>query len=283
MILITGAAGKTGRTVIGALANKGATIRAFVHRQQQVPEMQSLGVADVVVGDMRDLGAMKKAMHGVGAVYHIPPAVQPDETAIGQGVIAAAQAAGVEHFVYHSVMHPQIEALPHHAQKQRVETALIQSDLPFTILQPASYMQNMLGDWERIKEQEIYRTSYGMDARMSLVDLEDVAEVAALVLTQAGHRYATYELSGPEILTAAQMAAILTEQLGRPVTVEGLDVDRWESRMRAAGMGDYAVSTLATMFRYYARHGFAGNPNVLACLLHRPPTTFAEFIAQMKN
>jgi len=150
-------------------------------------------------------------------------------------------------------------------------------------MQPASYMQNILGVWEQIERQGIYATSYGLHAPMSLVDLEDVAEVAAMVLTEPGHRFAIYELSGPEALTAEKMTAVLTNALGRPVTAEALDVALWEGRMKTAGLGEYSIAALAAMFRYYAQHGFVGNPNVLACLLRRPPTTFDQFVARVKE
>jgi len=279
-ILVTGASGKSGQAVVRALKRAGATTRAFIHRQEQEPQMRALGAAEVVVGDLRDEQALAQAMRDIHAVYHICPAMQPEETEIGQRMIALAKTAGVSHFVYYSVLHPQTAALPHHTLKLHVETALVQSNLPFTILQPASYMQNILMDRARIREQGIYTTSYGLNARMSLVDLDDVGEVAAHVLTEDGHRYATYELSGPEVLTAADMADILSRVLGRPVSAENMDIDRWAQQMRTHGMSDYAVTTLATMFRYYADHGFAGNPNVLAMLLKRPPTTFAQFVAR---
>jgi len=281
MILVTGASGKTGQAVVRALHRVGADVRTFVHRQEQVQPMRELGATEVMVGDLRDEPALVQAMEGIRAIYHICPAMQPDEATIGQRMIATAMVTGVSRFVYHSAMHPQIDALPHHTQKLRIEAELIQSDLPFTILQPASYMQNILEAWTRIREQGIYTTSYGLDARMSLVDLEDVAAVAARVLTEDGFQAATYELSGPAVLTAADMTNILSQTLDRPVIAENLNIEQWTQQMRAHGMPEYAVSTLATMFRYYARHGFTGNPTVLAMLLKRPPVDFAQFVARV--
>ena len=278
MLLVTAAGGKTGQAVIRALARKGTGVRALVLRQEHVAALQALGAGEVIVGDMRDGQTLAKALDGVAAVYHICPAVQPDEAAIGIGIIAAAREARVELFVYHSVLHPQIAALTHHAQKLRVEAELIPSGLPFTILQPASYLQNILESWERITEHGVYATLYGLDACMSLVDLDDVGEVAATVLTEPGHRFASYELCGPEVLTAAEMAATLSNALGRPVLTESFPLEQWELRARAAGFGEYQVATLRTMFRYYAGHGFAGNPNTLAYLLGRQPTSFAAFV-----
>ncbi len=280
-ILVTSASGKTGEAVVRALSRAGAGARALVHREESAPRLLALGAAEVVVGDLRDEQALTRAMRGVQAVYHICPAVQPDEWEIGQRMIAVARLTGVAHFVYHSVLHPQIDALPHHAQKLRVEAELIQSDLPFTILQPAPYMQNILGMWPRIVEQGIYTTSYGLDARMSLVDLDDVAEVAARVLLEDGHQAATYELSGPAALTADAMTEILGQALGRRVIAEDLNIEQWAQQMRSHGMSAHAVETLATMFRYYARHGFVGNPTVLGLLLRRPPTDFAQFVARV--
>ena len=278
MILITGAAGKTGRTVIRALSARGATVRALVHRPEQVRGVEELGARDVVVGDVRQAATMEKAARGVQAVYHICPNVSPDEVAIGQTVIAAARSAGVEHFVYHSVLHPQTEAMPHHWLKLRVEERLFESGLPFTILQPTAYMQNVLAHWGRVLEEGLYPVPYGVETRLSLVDLEDVAEATAIVLTEPGHAGATYELVGTEALSQAEVAATLSRGLGRPVRAQVVPVETWEQGARASGLGDYQVETLKQMFRYYERHGFHGNPRVLSWLLDRAPTGFAAFV-----
>jgi NAD(P)H dehydrogenase (quinone) len=143
MILVTGAAGKTGRAVIEALLDRGTAVRAWVRRPAQVAILQRLGVTDIVMGGMGDTAVYQQAATGVRAIYHICPNMHPDEVALGRAAIAAAQAAGVAHFVYHSVLHPQTEKMPHHWHKLRVEEVLLESGLPFTILQPAAYMQNI--------------------------------------------------------------------------------------------------------------------------------------------
>jgi NAD(P)H dehydrogenase (quinone) len=231
---------------------------------------------------MRDQAIMERAAYGVRAVYHICPNVSPDEVAIGQAAIAAARSAGVEHFVYHSVLHPQTEAMPHHWQKLRVEEKLFESGLPHTILQPSAYMQNVLAHWEQVLEQGVYPVPYAIETRLGMVDLEDVAAAAAVVLTQAGHAGATYELAGAEALTQVEVAAILSQQLGRPVHAEVVSRQAWERGARASGLGDYQVQTLLKMFDYYERYGFWGNPHVLRWLLGRPPATFAAFVARHK-
>jgi NAD(P)H dehydrogenase (quinone) len=278
MVLVTGAAGKTGQAVIAALKGSGEAVRALVHRPEQVQPVRDLGADDALAGDMTDLPTMAEAAHGVRAIYHICPAVDPREADIGQVAIEAALAAGVEHFVYHSVLHPQIEAMPHHWQKLLVEQHLIASGLAHTILQPTVYMQNLLDTWEPMARQGRYPIPYSTETRLSMVHLGDVADCAATVLTEPGHTGATYELCGPEVLTPIQISGIIGRHLGRPVMPEPMPVGLWAERARAAGLGDYQVQTLATMFRYYERHGLRGNPNVLAWLLGHRPTDFAGFL-----
>ena len=278
MILITGAAGKTGRAIIQALNIKGAAVRALVHRPEQARLAQESGAQEVVVGDMRLCATMDQATQGARAVYHVCPNVSPDEVSIGQAAIMAARAAGVEHFVYHSVLHPQTEAMPHHWQKLRVEEQLFESGLPCTILQPTAYMQNALAHWDSILTRGVYPVPFAVETRLSLVDLRDVAEAAAIVLTEAGHVGATYELVGTEAMSQAEVARVLGQQLGRPVRAQTTSIEAWEQRARASGLGDYQVKTLIKMFRYYERYGFQGNPRVLGWLLRRPPTTLAAFV-----
>ncbi|HLB49104.1 MAG TPA: NmrA family NAD(P)-binding protein, partial [Anaerolineales bacterium] len=205
MILVTGAGGKTGRAVIKALAARGESVRAFVHREDHVSAVKALGAAEAAVGDIHDEAALRRAMEGARAVYHICPNVNPDEVAIGRAAISAARVAGVQQFVFHSVLHPQAEAMPHHWNKLRVEESLFESGLPFTILQPTAYMQNTLATWDDILNGE-YVAPYPVETRLSLVDLNDVAEAASTVLTESGHAGATYELVGTPAMTQMEVA-----------------------------------------------------------------------------
>ena len=281
MILVTGAAGKTGRAVVRALVARDQSVRALVRRPAQGQLLTDLGARDIVYGDMRVPADMEQAVYRVRAIYHICPNMSPDELSIGQVALEVARSAGVEHFVYHSVLHPQTEKMPHHWQKLRVEERLFESGLAHTILQPAAYMQNILAYWNRIRDEGVYAVPYAPSARVGMVDLEDVAEAAAVVLTEKGHGGATYELAGPDILSPTEVAHLLGTHLGRPVRVETVPLQDWESGARSAGLGDYQIQTLIKMFRYYEQYGFWGSSRVLQWLLGRPPATFAAFVARV--
>jgi uncharacterized protein YbjT (DUF2867 family) len=204
--------------------------------------------------------------------------MHPHEAQVGATVIACAQRAGVQQLVYHSVLHPQIAAMPHHWQKMLVEDQLFASGLPFTILQPTAYMQNLLPYAESVRREGIYRVPYPVSTRIALVDLRDVAEVGARVLTEAGHTGATYELVGTPPLSQLEVAETWATQWGQPVRAEELPLEMWEREARQNGLGDFAAQTLRQMFTYYAAYGLVGNVNVLRWLLGRAPSTLAEFL-----
>ncbi len=277
MILVTGASGKTGRALVNALS-KVESICAFVHREEYVSVMKSLGAEKVIIGDMRDESAIRSAMQGARSVYHICPNMNPDELGIGKLVIATARKSGVEHFVYHSVLHPQTEKMNHHWQKLRVEEMIFEAGFPFTILQPAPYMQNILAGWKSIMEDGVLRIPYSVNSKFSFIDLEDVAEAAKIVLTKPNHLNATYELAGTAPVSYMEVAEIFGCILKRDVHAEKENVEDWKRRAEQSGMIVYTLENLARMFEYYDQWGLAGNPNGLRWVLKREPTSLETFI-----
>lgn len=281
LLLVTGAAGKTGLAVIERLLELEAgqpRVRALARNARQTPILEQAGVHETIVGDIRDSATVVKALRSVRSVYHICPNAHPEEVAIGRRIIALAEEVGVHRFVFHSVLQPGIRAMPHHWAKMSVEALLSRSGLDFTILQPAPYMQNIQGQWPSIAERGVYSVPYDLATRVSMVDIEDVAEAAALVLTRDGHSGATYELSAPGLLDQTEIAAALSRALGREVRAESIDRAEWAARARAEGMTGYQIETLLAMFRYYERFGMSGAASPLAGLLHRPPAIFTQFV-----
>jgi NAD(P)H dehydrogenase (quinone) len=127
----------------------------------------------------------------------------------------------------------------------------------------------------------IYRVLYPVETKLSLVDLDDVAEAAALVLTTDGHSAATYELVRTPPFSQVEIAETFGQALKKPVRAKVQTIENWDDRARGAGMDDHARETLIKMFRAYARDGLAGNPNMLGWLLGRPPTSLADFAARI--
>lgn len=280
MILVTGSAGLTGRFVTRALAKAGHDVLAMIHRPEQESVVRDAGAREALAGDLLDPGAVARAMAKATAVYHVCPRMSNDEVTIGLTVVRAAERAGVRHFVFHSAIHSLLADMPHHGNKLQVEKGLIESALNYTILQPARYMQNTLVEWNAINERGTYKVPYSTEAVMCLVDLEDVATVAARVVGDPTHFGATYNLDSHEALSAEEEARILSELLGRQVVATRVSTEDWRravETIRTASQVEY----LLKMFAYYDRHGLRpGNANVLSWLLGRQPTTYREFVAR---
>ena len=275
MILITGASGKTGRTLIKALS-KVESVCAFVRGEDHAPVLKALGAEKVIVGDLLDESAVRSAMHGVNKVYHICPNMHPYELGIGQLVIGEARKADVEHFVYHSVLHPQTEKMQHHWDKMRVEEMIFESGIPFTNLQPAPYMQNLLAYWRSVVEYGILRVPYSVDAKFSFIDIEDLAEAAKIVLTETGHKNAIYELAGTAPTSHVDVAYAFKKVLRMEVKAEKEEIEDW--RLRANRLSEYALENLTRMFEYYDQWGLTGNRNILKWILKRDPASLEVFI-----
>lgn len=280
MILITGANGQTGRAIIRNLVSKGEGVRAYVHKADYIQELKSLGVKEVVAGDMMDQEATNEAFKGIRAAYHICSVANPEEVRIGQIAINAARSAKVEHFVYHSVLHSVLQDLPHHQKKLMVEEIVINSGIPYTIIQPAAFMQNILQGWKLLSEEGIFEQRFftSKETRICMIDLTDLAEAVSIILTKPGYTGATYELCGPENLSLADMLAAFKQNFGREVKAQTTPMELWAAQLKKHGLGDYQINTLFTMFKHYNEHGFIGNPNVLTWILGRRPNDFASFI-----
>ena len=124
----------------------------------------------------------------------------------------------------------------------------------------------------------VHSMPFGIAARFSVVDLSDLAEATARIMTEPGHEAATYQLAGPDALSQNDMACILTEVLGRPVRAVAKPLDEFRRDAVAAGFAAERIETMLLMNAHYDAHGLIGNCNVLRWILGREPTRFAEFV-----
>ena len=282
MILVAGATGTIGFPVVKSLLARRAPIRAFVRSEQSSERLKALGVADVFVGDLRRRDDLERALRGCRSFFHVMPPFSEDEFEVGRQAIEVAHEAGVEHMVFNSVLHPQMSEMQHHAQKLRVEEALIESGLDFNIIQPAMLMQNGLGSWNRVRDDGVLGVLWAADKPFSLVDAADVGEAIANVLLDEGLRNATFELAGPDILTHDRMAAIMGEELGTPIQVAVLDAVRRRELAESLQPTPYAVETFLKMMEHYDTYGFrGGSKRVLTMILNRAPQSYRGFIKKL--
>lgn len=280
MILVTAANGNQGKLLVPKLVAAGRRVRASVRTQASADAVRALGAHEVVVGDLSEPSVLADAIDGVSEVYHVGATLSPTERSVGFAIVDASAASGVRHFVFSSVLHAITTDLVQHEIKRDVEEHLLSSGLEFTILQPSNFMLPL--KLNPVFDRGVFELSWSLDRKQSLVDLGDVTDVAALVLTEgARHFGATYELVSAGRYDAHELGSILSRVLERPIEVRQIDADTYLK----AWVGDadpstleHEVSVLRGITNRYSNHDFVGNPNVLTWLLGRAPTTFEEYV-----
>ena len=280
MILVTAANGNQGKLLVPKLVAAGLEVRAAVQTEESGVRLRAAGVAGVVVGDLGDPDVLHRAIRGVQKVYHIGPTLHPREREMGIALIDAARSEGVEHFVFSSVLHSIVTDLVQHEIKRDVEEHLLAADLEFTILQHSNYMLPL--KLAPAFARGVFELSWSLDRRQSLVDLDDVTDVAVLALTDsARHAAATYELVSPGRHTAYELGAIIAGVLDRDIAVTQIDAETYAR----AWLGDrdpaestHQLAVLRSIGSRYSAHDFVGNPNVLTWLLQREPTSYEQFV-----
>ena len=280
-VLVTGANGRTGRPIVAALNERGLKVRAFIRDSKQESELKEVGASECAVGDMEDPTTIKAAVKGCDKIVHIGPPAHPNEVEITKDFILAAIDENIDQFVYYSVMHPLRRDVRHHRLKLDTEQALIESGLPYTILQPMRYMQHLAPIWKTVKEEGVHKMPFNTEVKFNVVDLLDLADATATVCEQSGHLYATYELAGPEALSQSDMAQILTEELGRPVTAAALSMDELRANGKKSGWSDDRTEQIVIMNEHYNHHGFLGNANVLTWLIGKQPATYRQYVQRL--
>lgn len=277
MILVIGAAGTCGSAVTRALVRRGARVRGFVRNEARGTVARDAGASEIAIGDLRNRESLEAAFDGVSGVFYVCPKFVADEASLGRMVIDTAARAGVTKFVYQSAVYPILTTLLHHELKRQVEVALHESNLDFTILQPARFMHNILPALPKIIASGSYVEPFSPDKPISDVDYEDVAEVAALAVTKPGYSCTTFALCAEGMLTRHQRAAILSELTGRPIRVGTCSVDEWLSAARISD--PYEREARVLMFAHYDKYGIrCGDALVLRTILGREPTSFRSFL-----
>jgi uncharacterized protein YbjT (DUF2867 family) len=281
MILVTGATGNTGAPVLGALVERNAAVRAFVHDPKKFSAPAGVEVA---AGDFRDAASLEAALAGVDHAYLVGPA-GPDQVELETAFVEAAQRAGLAHLVRLSILgadQPGADAVRFAAAHATMEQVVQSSGIPWTLLRANAFMQNSLRQAEAIAGQSAFYSASSPAARVSFIDARDIGEAAARVLTEPGHQGQAYQLTGPEALCDDDIAARLSDVLGRTITHVQVP---WEAvREPLAGMGapEWSLDGFKELSDFYETGAAAGVSPDVERLLGRPPRIFADFAADYR-
>jgi uncharacterized protein YbjT (DUF2867 family) len=270
-ILVTGSTGNVGSRLVRLLSSRGQPVLAFARKAD--PARFDRGV-EVAVGDFTDKTSLRKALDGVTRMYLLTAGHELEQHEAN--AIDAAKAAGLELVVKHSVAGAQYKAtdIPrwHRAGEERLEA----SGLPHVFLRPASFDSNAMWWAGTIKSQGAVYGTLGETA-LPVIDPEDIAEAAAVVLTTPGHAGKTYELTGPESLTTEQQVDTLGSVLGRPLKYVNVPDSAARDSMLGMGMPAPYVNAMVGLFQTLRGLGRIEPTKDVKSLIGREPRTFKQW------
>ena len=276
-VLAVGASGKFAGLVLPELTRRGVEVRGLIRERKEASAVREHGASEIAVADLRDRASMDAALLGVDAIFYIAPAFMPHEAEVGRAVVEAATKAGVRRFVFSSVIHPVLGALSNHAAKAPVEEAILASGMEYTFLQPAMFLQNYAEGWPKVVETGVLAEPWSTQTRFSRVDFRDVAELAAVALTEDRLLYGTFELCSEKPRNRVEVAQIISDVLGREIKAEKLEVG---SNGKAE---DPQQAAMKPMLQWYDTHGLMGNSLTLEAALGRQPRTMKAYFEELAS
>lgn len=267
MILVTGATGNVGRELTEQLLQSDQAMRILTRDPGKVPAWQ--GRLEVAVGDLAKAETLDAAFKDVGCLFLVTASTEQDENAL-----RAAKKAGVQHLVKLSTFEAVDPLMTEHVKWHREREELIRaSGLAWTFLRPTMFMSTAL-DWAKTIRQDGTFQFPGGAGKVPAVDPWDVAAVARVALTTAGHEGRAYALTGPKALSFSEMAQILSEVLGKPVHYADMPEQEAREMMRHAGLPDYVIDGLAQTFLAIRTHRLEYTTDDVQRVTGRPPRTF---------
>jgi uncharacterized protein YbjT (DUF2867 family) len=280
MILVTGASGTVGKAVLAEVAGSGAPHRAMYRSKSDAAKAPS--GTETVIADFADKASLASALKGIESVYLVCSPVR-ELVELEGNAIDACVTAGVKRVVLNSALGAADYDKSFPSWHCKVEDKLNTTAIARCIIRPNSFSQNVLTyNAPSIRQQGAFYGSVG-NARISYVDVRDVAAVVAKALQGSEHDGKTYELNGPEALTNTDIAEKISRHAGVPVRYVDVPEDAQRNAMLDQGMPEWQVTALLDLQRYYSGGQGGSVDAVLENLLGRPPIEMDQFIAEVAN
>jgi uncharacterized protein YbjT (DUF2867 family) len=271
MILVTGANGTTGREVVGHLAAAGRPVRAIVRKPENAEGLPREGV-EVVLGDFSDLGSLESAMTDIDAVFMIS-FEHPEILELQGNVIAAARQAGVRIVArLSSASADPGSDTPLIRTHGEGDLQLARSGVPYVLLRPQWFNQNFL----TYCPGGVVGLPAGA-ARLAFVDTRDIAAVAIKALSEPGHEGRSYVLTGPEALSHAEVAALLSRATGRRFVYEDVPPEAYRRSLLEGGASEHQADAVSGLLAEVRRRGVAEVHDDIERVLGRPAISFGQF------
>lgn len=277
MIVVTGAGGNVGGALVTDLKARGAKFTAAYHSKEKATAAAKNGIKTAII-DFGNHQSLDTAFEGADALFLVASG------AFGQfeaetAAIDAAVGSGVRKIVKLSVIGAQDADFSFARVHRPIEDYLKSADIAWTMLQPNGFMQNFsVFMREAINAGTLYEPM--ADARVSYVDLKDVARVAAEALTDSAHDGKSYTLTGPRSLGVGDACEVLSQVVGHTVTYQAIDEGAARAGMIGYGMPETYADLMLELYRFYREGGGEAVKDDIFKVTGADPTDFRTFAAR---
>jgi uncharacterized protein YbjT (DUF2867 family) len=285
MILVIGGRSKVGSALIGELLASGEAVRALVRTGDGADSLPA-GV-EAATGDLAERDSLRAAMAGADRLFLLCGPTE-NEVQLNRNAIDVAREAGLELLVRSSILgadpgSPSTFARDHGA----CDAYLRQSGVPHAIVRPNLFTQNITESTIPSIDGDGNFYANAADARVSMADTRDIAAVAARVLTEPGHERSAYDVTGPQALSYADVAAALSASMGRKISYVDVPDDAVGGALAAAGVPPWLVGGLVELYQDYRRSGTGGYAaqvtDTVERLTGRAPRTLEQLLAEQPS
>jgi len=279
MILVTGATGKTGSELIKRLSARGVRVRGLVRNSTKATALSSLPNVEIVEGDMLQPESLTRALQGVDRAMLISSS---DPTMLDNqfNFIDAARKAGVKYTVKLSGIMPELDSPFRYARMHgEIERHLESSGMAFTHLRAGEFFSAYFRQVPSIVSKGALILPME-DAKIASIDIGDVAEVAATVLTNTGHEGKIYPITGPEALTMTEVAEKLSTATGKSIRYIKVTPEEAKNANLAAGMPPYTADALFELFAERRKGKESQVSLVIPTIFGWQATRFDEFVSR---
>jgi len=271
-VLVTGATGNTGSALVPALRSAGVDVRAFVRDESKAQPLKDVG-AEIFVGDLDQPETIEPAVEGVDRIYLLTWN-GPTQAQQAENVIKAAKRAGNPHIVRHSMWGSEKSRIIQ--QGDQVEEAVKASGLPWTLLRPTFYMQNTMMAAQTIASDGVIYWDMG-DGKLGMIDVRDIVDCAAAVLTGTGHEGKSYILTGPEAISFQDVAATFSKVLGKDVKYVSVPGEAALESMVGMGFPEWIAKGYGELSEGFSENFANSTTHNVATLTGHPARSFEQF------
>ena len=277
-VLVSGATGDTGRAAVKEGLAIGLDVRAMVHRKDERAEALERAGAEVVIGDLLEIDTIRAAMEGVEAAYFVWP-VQPGLLTATVNFAQAAKEAGVSTIVNLSQRSARRESKSHSCRDSFIaEQVFDWSGLQVVHLRPTYFLEWLLYPWQLpYLHKGILRMPVGKGRHSPIAAEDQGRAIAAILKAPETHIGQTIPLSGPVEMDHEQMAAELSEALGRRIVFQDLPIADYCASLEVMGVPAYIVQHLGGAMEDYQNGVMSGADDNVGRLTGRRAMTVGEF------